>query len=235
MYQGLAPYFDEIFTVTAAEIEFLTKRMEGIRYLLDIGCGTGSNTILFSAPTREIIGIDLNEEMIEYALRHHRAPGVHFEVLDMTRITEKFHPHAFDGLLCLGNTLVHLTQKDVLAQFLSDMRSLLLMPLGIGIIQILNYNRILDENIRSLPVIETPNLRFTRTYETDGDLLQFHTYLEIKKTGAIIANTTPLLPLRTHELKEFLLNAGFTSVDFFGSFSGAPLTSDSPLAIAIVR
>ncbi len=234
MYHGISRYYDEIFVTHPDEMRFSLSLMGDRRRLLDIGCGTGSITRMFAASGREISAVDLDEGMVARAVALNADAALHFERLDMTRIAERFGAAAFDGALCFGNTLVHLNDPERLNRFLADLRGVL-SPGGLSLIQILNYARILDRGISELPLIETPQLRFTRRYEPQGPLLRFETRLEHKDTGEVIADAVNLLPLRPEELESGLRRAGFSSVTLYGDFSGGPLLDDSFLVLAAAQ
>jgi len=105
-------------------------------------------------------------------------------------------------------------------------------------IQILNYDYILDQQIKTLPLIENEEVRFERNYEfkTNSDLIDFNTKLTVKSTGQEIKNTTQLLPIRRTELQDYLQKAGFTQIEFFGNFKADPLTETSlPLIVTALK
>ena len=231
-YQELSRYYDEIFSTDAEELRFLKERLAGKKRLLDIGCGTGNKTELFSAPDNTITAIDLDPDMIARARAEHGQAGISYRVLDMSAIDLAFAPASFDGFLCLGNTLVHLGSSERIGQLLNKTYELL-SDGGLGVIQILNYDRILDRQVDSLPVIETRRTRFYRTCARSGEQLRFITKLFLKETGETLENEIPLYPLRREQLCGLLRSAGFREVDFCGSYEGTPLEDDSFVVIAV--
>jgi SAM-dependent methyltransferase len=50
--------------------------------LLDVGCGQGHFSYLFSKHGMEVLGVDLSEEGILYAQKHYEMEGPHFMVCD---------------------------------------------------------------------------------------------------------------------------------------------------------
>ena len=97
--------------------------------------------------------------------------------------------------------------------------------------QIINYDRVLDKEIRSLPTIENDYIRFERLYDIDdsGDRIHFRTILTVKQTGQIINNVVELYPLRKNQVENFLSDVGFSDVRFHGNFEGEELEADSVL------
>lgn len=233
-YEQLSIYYDEIFHTSAQEMQFLTDYVKDAKVILDIGCGTGNKTELFSKSGNKIFAFDVDAEMIKNALAKHSQSNITYEVLDMRDMARHFADSHFDATLCLGNTLVHLDSKETISKFIQDCYNLL-NDKGLSIFQILNYDYILDNKIEELPSLEGPNTLFLRTYKHRTYGLDFITRLTIKQTGESFEHTIILQPLRPGELRQMLLNAGFASVDFFGGFKGEPLEKDSLPLIAICK
>lgn len=237
-YSSISAYYDEIFPVDAGEMAFVKKQLDdsinGCRQVLDIGCGTGNKTMHLAGGERQITAIDGDPEMINEAKKNNAAPGIEYMALNMAEIATVFQPQSFDALLCLGNTLVHLPKPEDIARLLADMGEVL-KPGGLAVIQILNYDRVLDKMMHALPDLENENIKFTRYYAFDGCEMRFVTKLLVKKNGEEINNSIPLYPLRKHELNCMLGEAGFLKVDHYGSYSGEPLTENSFPLIAVAR
>jgi len=239
-YQELSCYYDEIFPAEAADLAFLNAALAGKKRLLDLGCGTGNKTTWLAAPEREIVGLDLDENMIAQAQCRHAGPGLEYRVGDLTAFGREFPTASFDGLLCLGNTLAHLTESGELKRFFDDAAQVL-MPGGLLVIQILNYDHILDSGLTELPVIDTERVIFRRRYQQAGSLLRFQTRLEIKgsctggsASGSAFNNDIPLRPIRRAELAAFLIQA-FADLSFHGGYDGHPLGASDLALLSLAR
>ncbi len=225
-YTRLAGWYDEIFPVSPAEMAFVNSRLGPAKRLLDIGCGTGNKTV-FLAPGREIVNaIDADPGMIPAAQAGHFSPNIDYAVLDMNDIAGHFPARSFDAAVCLGNTLAHLSGVDDLGRFLKNLRSVL-TPGGRFIAQILNYDRVLDNNVTDLPRIETDNVVFTRRYEWRDGVMHFVTECRGKADGASDHGDTVLYPFRKGEVEALLAEHGFAAPDCFGSYDGAEWTPTS--------
>lgn len=233
-YSSISRFYDEIFPADADEMNFVKQRLAGYRRILDIGCGTGNKTIHLASPGCDIVAIDSDPAMIEAAKKKHHAPNVDYRLLNMRDIGRAFGLEAFDALLCLGNTLVHLPSQDDIAALLADMAAIL-RPGGLAVIQILNYDRILDKRLFTLPALETANVRFERHYEFSDCEMKFVTRLVVKQNGQALNSSIPLYPLRKRELDAMLGEAGFLEAAHFGSYRGDPLTGESFPLIALAR
>lgn len=233
-YTALSTYYDEIFAVSQADMDFIGSLVSPNGRVLDVGCGTGNKTVLIKNAA-SIAAIDLDAGMIAYARKHHAHPHIHYQQMDMRHISKHFAQNnvaedRFDTILCLGNTLVHLPEHE-LGRFLHSVAGLLRAD-GASVIQILNYDRILDKNINELPVIETKHTTFTRSYRWLNGEMHFSTSITLRATGEKVENDIILYPLRTKALEQLLMAAGFRTITWYGSFSGGPLTEDSFVSIA---
>lgn len=235
-YTSIAPHYQLIFPFNPAQIEFLKYVLpyNGAR-VLDVGCATGELAFAlthFGFPTW---AFDFDSQMIQLAQKNKSEESMFpvFEQLDMLTIAERFPESYFDTVICFGNTLVHLLTDTDIQQFINAAFKVLTSE-GKLTIQILNYQNIFENQIKSLPLIDNEHIRFERNYEFhDGSkLIDFNTQLTVKSTGQEIKNSTQLYPITQMKLQQFLEEAGFMGIEFFGSFNRESLTEKSlPLVL----
>lgn len=163
--------------------------------------------------------------------------NLRFITADMTALHSRFQQGEFNGIICFGNTLVHLSGPDQIKKFLSDSISLLL-PGGVLLLQIINYDRIVNRYREGLSIdlspIENEAIRFERRYYYDSERgrIRFETVLTDKRNGEKTHNEMMLYPLQKRELEGYLQEAGYTNSRFFGNFAKRPLTNESVPLIA---
>ncbi|TGE32406.1 class I SAM-dependent methyltransferase [Desulfosporosinus sp. Sb-LF] len=229
-YHALSEYYDEIFPLKGPQKTFLQDylRQESVSSVLDIGCGTGTFALEMSQTGVQVLGVDLSDEMIEISKikAQKTASSASFSVADMrdlSSINERF-----DGIVCLGNTLAHVSGeielKQVLAQFREKGDRLLL--------QIVNYDRILAQQIKELPFIKTEHLFFYRlyTHRADGKL-DFAMKIEFPATRQVVSGVNILFPITCDILKNALMDTGWEVSKLWGNFERKPWTVDSPATI----
>jgi 2-polyprenyl-3-methyl-5-hydroxy-6-metoxy-1,4-benzoquinol methylase len=243
-YSSISKYYAEIFPFQSMQLEFVKSRVGKLagKQLLDIGCATGELAIQLAKSGAFVTGIDLNEDLLEQAKAKIWFEGFEtanpvFQKVNMLELKADFQPGQFDGVLCFGNTLVHLQSPELVQQMLDGVFTVL-KPGGYFLLQILNYDYILSEPVAELPVIDTENIRFTRKYRfpESGSLISFQTELLIKAESKTIKNETLLLALQSRQLTELLQNAGFSEIELFSNFKQDPFGGKHlPLVVSCKR
>ncbi len=237
-YDGLGQDYDLMVSWEdrlAREEAFFRRVFDesGARRVLDAACGTGMHAIDFARGGRECTGADLSPVMVRKARENARGAGVpvRFEVAGLGELARRVGG-IFDAVTCLGNSLPHLLDDASLGSCLSDFASLL-RPGGILVIQNRNYDRLLRDRQRFMPLTsradgqgETLFLRITDF--ADNDAMVFTLVILKKRNGAWsqTVQSTPLRALRRSTLEAELAHAGLASVRFYGSYGLAPF--DAP-------
>lgn len=243
-YSSISKYYAEIFPFQPVQLQFVKSRVGELagKQLLDIGCATGELAIQLAQNGTFVTGIDLNEDLLSQAqakigFEDFQTANPKFQKGNMLELKTDFQPGQFDGVLCFGNTLVHLQTPELVQQMLNGVFAVL-KPGGHFLLQILNYDYILSEPVSELPVIDTENIRFTRKYRfpESGSLISFQTELLIKSEDKTIENETPLLALQSRQLTELLQNAGFSDIELFSNFKQEPFGGKHlPLVVGCKR
>ncbi|AZO95010.1 class I SAM-dependent methyltransferase [Halocella sp. SP3-1] len=243
-YNQFASYYNDVFPLSVEKLNFLSTKFTDTddgNKILDIGTATGSYAIALAEEGYQVSAVDLNQEMIKLArLRVVNSNlAVNFKVADMLKLDKLYSENYFNGIYCIGNVLVHLDTKKDIKKALGIMAKLL-KPKGVVIIQIINYQRILKNNVTQLPVIinEDKGITFSRRYllEDSKDKIRFITNLSIDKgVRNSYQNTIKLLPLLPDELLDILGEIGFQDVKLYASFSGEGFNEQAVPCIAVGR
>lgn len=236
-YANISKYYEHIFPVKEPQKNFFNKHLQDLpeEKVLDIACGTGGHTLEFGKWGFNAVGIDLDETVIKKAKKNAEEEGleVDFQTADMLNLP--FTSAEFGGVVCIGNSLVHLLSETDIFKALKEMYRVL-KPGGKLILQIVNYDRILDNNLRGLPTIENTevNLRFERNYKFRFDgLIDFNTVLKVPEGQ--FTNTVELYPLRKTKLEELCKEVGFKILNIYGNFLGVEYTLDSFATIVVAE
>jgi SAM-dependent methyltransferase len=143
--------------------------------VLDLGCGTGEHADFLAAEGLRTVGIDRSEAQIAKAREYEGrrgAAGPRFLLGDFTSLAQHTR-ELFGAAIWLGNGLPHL-EDDELERTLSQLAELL-VPGGVVLLQLLNYERIRHQGIRHLPLnfrddpAEPGEIVFLRLMTLDGE------------------------------------------------------------------
>lgn len=208
-----------------------------VNTVLDLGCGTGEHSRFLRSLGFGVTGVDASEAQIRAA--GETDPGesdagrVKYVRGDLAAIGELVPP-GYGGAICLGNTLPHLKEPGILQRFFGGLASRL-APGAPFLLQLLNYDRILDRGERTFPLTLRPgeapgeDLVFLRlmTPRPDGSLsftpatLRYHPGAE-PPLELVSAQNVELRGWRRSELEEPLRAAGFEVREVFGTMTGDP-------------
>lgn len=221
-YDDISKYYDSIFPISKDTVEFIRSAV-GIppKAVLDVACGTGGYAMELDKYGYNLTAVDLDSKMIQELSKKTNNLGskVKFLQADMIDLLDKFERATFEAIYCIGNSLVHLDSLRQIRDFFIDVRKLLVEN-GAFIFQIINYDRVISKDIKSLPTIvnESVPLKFERIYdyEKSRNKIIFKTILSVpNKTIKNEINLTPLM----HDKVIFLLkDAGFKEINTYGDF-----------------
>lgn len=221
-YSSISRLYRHIFPFNEMHLKYTRSFIatgKGVR-ILDVGCGVGDLSRAFAAEGWKVDAIDYDQEMVEMAKAYTESASeqLSFFQMDMRHVADHFPSTAYDLVSSYGNTLVHLLSDEDIRVFFNAAYTLL-KPGGKLLLQILNYDKILDEQVSGLPLLDNDHIRFERSYAFRPDgMLDFQTLLTDKGTGEEIRNSIVLNPLRSAKLQDLLQQSGFENVTLFDNF-----------------
>jgi len=229
LYSDFSKYYDRIFPVDMDTVSYLRKQFMLAENVLDLGTGSGGYAIELAKKGLHVAAIDFDPAMIEIAKEKatHQTVKVDFRVGDMLKLEKS---DAYDGIFCIGNTLVHLNTPTDLKIVLGNIYDALKSD-GTFVLQIVNYDRIIDHHITSLPTIQAGDTVFVRNYELSGGKILFNT--ELTTENGTFKNTVPLLPIRHSELFRMMTQVGFREVRSFGGFDASYFDIDKSFMLVM--
>jgi glycine/sarcosine N-methyltransferase len=230
-YKEISKVYDLIFPRDDTTLKYLCKNLNGNSKVLDLACGTGTYSIALAQKGHRVDGIDLGEDMIAQA----KGKGglfADFVVGDMMKIKNIFLEKKYDFIFCIGNSLVHLKNKERIEILIQDVFDMLIDE-GALVIQIINYDRVIKNNVISLPTIDIHDkgIKFIRNYNyrKDENKIEFKTELLISKDGKAqrYENSIDLIALKMEEIKAIFEKVGFKDIEVFGDFTEEQFTDNS--------
>lgn len=201
------------------------------RRVVELGCGPGEHARALAEAGFEVVGIDRSTSMLAAAREEPVPEGLELVEGDIAEV-DRVVSGGFGGALCLGNTLPHLDEEERFESFARGLAKVL-EPGAPLLLQILNYDRIHDLGIRSLPVNVRPGddgeIVFLRLMEMldDGRVLFFPTTLTLRPgtdppVSVVRSRKVLLRGWRRGEVEAILAGAGIEPEEAFGGFDREP-------------
>ncbi|MCX7833252.1 MAG: class I SAM-dependent methyltransferase [Ignavibacteria bacterium] len=221
MYKEISKYYNKIFPLNKEKVNFIENNFNLVnKKILDVGCATGELAIELSKKGFHVVGIDIDQDMINVAKSSAitNCTEVNFIVGDMLNMTEYFNLDEFCLVICWGNTIAHLNNVEEIKKFIKECYKVLRKD-GQLSLQVVNYDRIVQESLFSLPEIDNENVNFKRNYKfISKSKLIFETEITIKETGEVLKNSTIHYPIIKEELIIILKESGFNYFRLYSDF-----------------
>lgn len=228
MYDLIAQNYSSIFPLESEKFSFIGSYCnDKDMRILDIGCATGDLAVELALAGQgfAVTGIDLNRKMIEIAKEKvkNKNISVDFKVLNMMELDSD---EKYDCVLCLGNTLPHITSWKELNGFI-ELLYKVLKTNGHFIFQILNYDKILKDKEINFSRIEGKEYALEREYPEIGEEgIVFRIKYYDKIMHEEYSDSTKLLPIEKNKILECLSRNGFTDTECFSDYKKTKCSPD---------
>ncbi|ADU30569.1 class I SAM-dependent methyltransferase [Evansella cellulosilytica] len=238
-YHILSKYYDVIFPINPVQTSFVKSHLKDNTTILDIAAGSGNLAIELAQQGHHVTAIDLDPRMIDTINHKKNELGISLSthVMDMRKI-DSLNTQPYDTVVCVGNSLVHLNSIAEIKNCLKK-AYLSLQESGSLIIQIVNFDRVVQEETTKLPLIERKEngITFKRTYQHENGRIIFHGELtvEMENKKEVFNNSVDLYPLTSRELMDVLEDCHFKNIECFGSYKGEKHTLTSPAIIVVAK
>lgn len=225
LYDGMTQFDARIDAQRALLSELLIRHPA--RRAVDMGCGTGVHAVALAQLGLDVTGVDVSAGMLEKAHAHADETGVTVEFVQGDFLAAIPRPPA-DLILCLGNSIPHLDSRAALTEVLTHWRGLLGSQ-GRAVIQLLNYARVLASGERIVNIRRDGEATIVRFYDFLEETLRFN-ILTIRDENGRLSHelqSTMLFPFVRDDFETAAQQAGFRSIEFFGSLQLSPFSSES--------
>lgn len=217
-YNFLASYYDEMISFESSleqKIDYLKGFIEPeYKEALDLGCGTGADSIALAKLDIVVHAFDHSAEMIKKARSNATNYGVDvsFSEKQLTNIKlDKVNP---DLIISLGNTLANLSEKELGILFNKMEKGL--SNCGRILIQIINYAKLPNSGEYVLSKLENQDISIIRRYILHDKGIDFIIDINDRKNGQKNSLITKIFPHSLEFLTE-LANHNNLNYSIFGN------------------
>jgi glycine/sarcosine N-methyltransferase len=192
----------------------------------DIGCGSGVDSIALASLALNVTAFDPSVEMLKASKANAERMNVEINFRNCTadNIPGEFD-RKFDLVVSLGNTFANIPEENFYASL--KMCYDILKPNGQLLIQVLNYEKILNEKKRIVNITKAGDNYFIRFYDFAIEHIVFNIlYFSKSNPSNQRLISTKIYP---HSIKNFesgLKEAGFRSIQFYSNMGLLPFTSN---------
>lgn len=220
-YNTFSNYYDSIFPLKEDKKQFFKSYFSKTNLnILEVGCATGELSIFMGLSGNNVSALDINEDFIELARNKKKffCTPISFTILKMQDIIHNYQENYFDLIICVGNTLPHITKEEQI-QFINDAR-LLLKENGKLILQFFNFSILDNENDYIFPDIKNEELIFKRIYtKLNKDEIKFDIQLILSEQDIELKDSNILYPIDLESLIGELDKLGFINKMLYKDFA----------------
>lgn len=202
------------------ESEFFRKVFSehDVDTVLDCACGTGQHVIIFEKIGFNAKGSDISSSMIKQAKKNARKRNVktEFTVTDFRNLAENFD-ESFDAIVCLGNSLPHLSGDDEVKKALGEIYEIL-NDAGVLILEQRNFDLLLKEKKRFFPVSFRDDEVFFYVLDYFSEKIVFNVVNIQTDSENFEVHTAEYYPLKEEKIKELLKEVGFKNLREYGDY-----------------
>lgn len=232
-YKSLTPYYDEIFPANEKAMHFLAERFKKDGHILDVGAGTGNMALALAKRGFHLTAAEPEEIMAEQI--EQKAQLMQLPITVSTKTMQQLNQldEMYDGIYCIGNTLVHLNSLEEIRTFIGQVYEKLNKN-GVFIFQIVNFDKVLLKQDFRFPIIEKEHFTFERQYDlADSGHILFTTTITANNVAK--TNTIPLYPAQSAQLLAILEQSGFNDINAYGNFEDKAYSMDTPALIITAK
>lgn len=238
-YTRISPYYDSLFPLRTQKVDFIAGVLttSGPGRILELACGTGRLALALAARGFRVVALDESEALLAGALGRQRGEGGAMGVAARMEALPLGGAGIFDAVLCLGNSLPHLSLEAMAALF-GECAEMLTTG-GVFLFQMMDFDWVERCGGVELPPLshrepEGERVKLTRRYYVTEVGAFFEPTLSV--AGMEFSYRIAMTPVGLEEAKRMATDAGFSWEGTYGDFAGGPYRREGAyIAIACKR
>jgi len=189
---------------------------------LDLGCGTGVDSIALTQLGLNVDAVDHSSEMIKIAIRNANKFNLKISFIH-SNLSKLSMNKNYNFIVSLGNTLANLSLHD-LEKFFEFIRNHL-SENGRAVVQTLNYRAMPSSGEYILNKFENDNIIIIRKYLFNGETVDFIIEITDKKNQTSEEIKTKIYPHSAEKFKE-LCKKFSCNFSIYGNLTKAPFEKE---------
>jgi SAM-dependent methyltransferase len=149
-YTWMFGSFDDVVAAHRKRLEQWNVRPTRSGQALDLGCGSGFQSVALADVGFQVTAIDLSEVLLAELATHQgerRITGIRADMRDLAHLV----PAPFEVAVCMGDTLPHLSRREDVTRLFTDVGRLL-EPGGLFIVSFRDLSKEAEGLERFIPV-----------------------------------------------------------------------------------
>lgn len=225
-YNDLSSNYDEMINFEESlnnKINLLRKYIKPkYKSALDLGCGTGADSIALSKIGLSVDAIDHSSGMLEKAKNNSLIFDVNISFFQSS-LSEINITKQYDFIVSLGNTIANITPDEL--EIIIKKISELLKNNGKALIQIINYAKLPQSGVHILNRFENETKSIIRKYVIQQNYIDFIIEQKSKTINEKSEIVTKLFPHSVSDFRTFAENNNLR-INYFGSLKKDEFLSD---------
>jgi ubiquinone/menaquinone biosynthesis C-methylase UbiE len=182
-YNSLASDYDQMINFSQSvknKTEYLKHFiLPEYNYALDLGCGSGADSIALSKLGLTVDAVDHSEKMIKTAEENSAnfKADINFIFSELSNYKEQ---RKYDFIVSLSNTLANITEEDLKKLF--NNFTFLLKKEGKILIQLINFAKLPNNGAYHLNMFENDEVRISRDYQISEKNIDFIITIKDKRS-----------------------------------------------------
>jgi len=201
---------------------------------IDIGCGTGLDSISLALNGLNITAFDTSELMISKARQNAKDRDLNIRFISSPFNKKNvLQVSKADIIVSLGNAFANIKENDL--NKIIELSYSQLNEGGSFLFQVLNYDLIRKENKRIVNITGRNNKMYVRFYDIEKNLLRFNILIiDSTKTSNFSLISTELYEYNKDWFSNALKKSGFRKIKYMGDFAGSPFSKNKSKDLIIL-